>query len=93
MINAEPGDAALPDRAAALPELGFWQVVSCGLRRVCWRRSCGGFEGRVRFIVDGLFGLLGFGGWMLFVPELPEQLQRQGWLGQDADRFGSPDVG
>jgi hypothetical protein len=44
------------------------------------------------FIVDRLAGPLRFGGWTLFVSGLPEQ-QRQRWFGQDADRFGSADIG
>jgi hypothetical protein len=90
-------DAGRPDDQRRIGRLlrllGFWRVVGCRLLRFGWWRSCGGFVGRVRFVVDRLAGLLGFGGWMLFVAELPQQLQCQGWLGQDADCFGSADVG
>jgi hypothetical protein len=83
----------MPNRAAASRD-----SVSGKLPALASNGSAGGgaadeSKGGFGSLSIGSPGCLRFGGWTLFVSELPQQLQRQCWLGQDADRFGSPDIG
>jgi hypothetical protein len=68
-------------------------AVSGAFTKIILGRCRGVVERRLRFIVDGVVGLLRLTGGTLFVPEVPQQLQGQGGLGQDSDRFGAAYVG
>jgi hypothetical protein len=56
-------------------------------------RSSGPIERCAGMVVDRLVRLLRFGGWLLLVAELPQQVQRQCRLRQNPDRLGSAYIG
>jgi hypothetical protein len=68
-------------------------VLGCGFWWLFLRRGSGIVEPSLGLIVDWFVGLLRFGRGVLLVTELPQQLQRQGGLGQDADSFGAAHLG